>query len=34
VTASAWNVTSTQFGSTTSTLNIPMWVDWTVPTLN
>jgi hypothetical protein len=34
VAASAWNVTTTQFGSTTSTLNMPMWVDWTVPTLN
>jgi hypothetical protein len=34
VTASAWNVTTTQFGSTTSTLNMSMWVDWTIPTLN
>lgn len=29
-----WHVTSTQFGSTTSTLNTSMWIDWTIPTLN
>ncbi|HZL19653.1 MAG TPA: dockerin-like protein, partial [Polyangia bacterium] len=34
VTASAWNVTTTQFGSMTSTLNMSMWIDWTVPTLD
>ena len=34
VTAQYWTITSTQFGSTSSTINTSMWIDWTVPTLN
>jgi hypothetical protein len=29
-----WHVTTTQFGSTTQTLNTAMWINWTIPTLN
>jgi hypothetical protein len=34
VTAKYWTITSTQFGSTSSTINTSMWIDWTVPALN
>ena len=33
-TANSWHVTTTQFGSTTQTLDMSKWVNWTVPTLN
>lgn len=33
-TANMWHITTTQFGSTTQTLNMSQWVNWTVPTLN
>lgn len=29
-----WHVTSTQFGSTSSTIDTAKWIDWTIPTLN
>jgi hypothetical protein len=32
--AAVWNITSTQYGSTTSALDTSMWIDWTIPTLN